>query len=70
MAKQKLFQYAAIWNPTEKQIKDDDAKAKIIVPLTTALAADDKSLSMKVIMEIPQDYKEQLEQVDICVRPF
>jgi hypothetical protein len=70
MSKSKLFQYAIIWHPTEKQVKDDGAKSKLVKALDTILATDDKSVLMTAAMNIPTEYKDQLDQVEIVVRPF
>jgi hypothetical protein len=70
MLKSRLFQYAVIWHPTEKQVKDDGAKSKLIKELSTILAVDDKSVLMSASMGIPTEYKDQLDQVEIVVRPF
>lgn len=70
MSESKLFQYAIIWHPTEKQVKEDGAKSKLIKELSTILASDDKSVLMYAAMDIPADYKDQLDQVKIVVRPF
>jgi hypothetical protein len=70
MLKSRLFQYAVIWHPTEKQVKDEGAKSKLIKELSTILAVDDKSVLMSASMDIPTEYKDQLDQVEIVVRPF
>ena len=70
MSKSKLFQYAIIWHPTEKQVKEDSTKSKLVKPLDTILAIDEKSVLMTAAMNIPAEYKEQLDQVEIVVRPF
>jgi hypothetical protein len=70
MPKSKLFQYAIIWHPTEKQVKEDSTKSKLVKPLDTILAIDEKSVLMTAAMNIPTEYKEQLDQVEIVVRPF
>jgi hypothetical protein len=70
MSKSKLFQYAIIWHPTEKQVKDDGTKSKLVKELTTILATDEKAVLMTASMNIPVEYKEQLDQVEIVVRPF
>lgn len=70
MPKSKLFQYAIIWHPTEKQVKEDSTKSKLVKPLDTILATDEKSVLMTAAMNIPTEYKEQLDQVEIVVRPF
>lgn len=65
-----LFQYAIIWHPTEKQVKDDDAKSKVLQEVTTILAKDVNEVNMIAAMEIPADMKKQLDQIQIAVRPF
>ena len=70
MSKSKLFQYAAIWHPTEKQIKEDGAKSKLIVEMQTILANDQQAVTMTAAMSIPAEYKDQLDQIEIAVRPF
>lgn len=68
--KSTLFQYAILWHPTEKQVKEEGAKAKVLVELTTILASDQQSVMMTAAMNIPNEYKEQLDQIDIAIRPF
>jgi hypothetical protein len=70
MSKSKLVQYAIICHPTVKQIKEDSTKSKLIQPLDTILATDEKAVLMTASMNIPVEYKEQLDQVEIVVRPF
>jgi hypothetical protein len=68
--KEQLFHFAILWHPTEKQIKDDGAKSKVVVEPKTILAADIEAVKMAAAMEIPSDYKTQLSQIQIAVRPF
>lgn len=70
MATSKLFQYAILWHPTEKQVKEDGAKSKVLVDLKTILAADTNSAAMAAAMEIPADKKSELDQIEIALRPF
>lgn len=70
MANSKLFQYAILWHPTEKQVKDDGAKSKVLVEPKTILAADQNSAAMAAAMEIPADKKNELDQIEIALRPF
>lgn len=65
----KLFQYAAIWEPSAEQIKGGE-KAKLIVDLKTVLCTDDKSAMVLAARDIPADYLGQLDQVQVVVRPF
>lgn len=70
MNKQKLFQYAILWHPTDKQVKEDGSKSKIIKELATIMAVDQNSANMSAAMEIPTEYKTELDQVEIAMRPF
>lgn len=66
----KLFQYAILWHPTEKEIKEEGTKSKVLVQPTTMLSNDANSANMAAAMPIPAEYKEQLDQIEIVMRPF
>ena len=70
MSKSKLFQYAILWHPTEKQAKEDGAKSKVLKDLSTILATDLEMVKMAAIMELAAEYKDQLDQIELAVRPF
>ena len=69
MEKATLFQYAIIWHPDKEQEKKGE-KSKVIVPPATILAKSQQVAQMIAIKAIPEEYAEQLEQVDIALRPF
>ena len=66
----RLFQFAAIWLPTEKQAKEDDMKPKLILEIQTILAKDEGQATLIAARRIPKDYEEKLDQVQVIVRPF
>lgn len=70
MANSKLFQYAILWHPTEKQVKDEGLKSKILVEPKTIMAVDQNGAAMAAAMEIPTDKKTELDQIEIVLRPF
>jgi hypothetical protein len=70
MTKSKLFEYAIIWHPTEKQQKEDGLKSKMVIEPKTILAVDQSSAGMAAAMEIPPEYRSQLDQVEIVIRNF
>jgi hypothetical protein len=70
MKKTTLFQYAILWHPTEKQTKEDGLKSKVLVEPKTILAESQPSALMAAAMEIPTDKKDQLDQIEILMRPF
>jgi hypothetical protein len=67
--KTKLFTYAIIWHPNEKEAKEG-SKSKIVVAPTHILAVDQNSAQLQAAVQIPDEYKVCLEQLDIAIRPF
>ena len=55
---------------TEKQSKDDGLKSKVLVEPKMILAESQPSALMAASMEIPTDKKDQLDQIEILMRPF
>ena len=70
MATAKLFQYAILWHPTEKQVKEEGLKSKILTELTTILAQDQSTASMSAVMQVPKDLQNELNQIEVVIRPF
>lgn len=69
MTNPKLFQTAVLFHPTEEQAKKGD-KSKIIVELKTILEKDEKTAAMKANFEIPEEYRDKLDQVEVVVVNF
>ena len=69
MAKFKLFQYVIIFEPTDKEIKEG-LKAKIIKDVVNVLAAEEKNVAILAAREIPAEYLDKLEQINIAICPF
>ena len=65
----KVFQYVILWSPTEKQ-EEDGLKSKLLKEVTTVLAKDEKTVALLASKQIPDEYNDQLDQVNIAVRPF
>ncbi len=65
----KLYQFAAIWNPNEEQKKNGE-RSKLIIEPKTIIAPDDKSAALIAGRDIPEAFLNQLEQVDLAIRPF
>jgi uncharacterized protein YrzB (UPF0473 family) len=70
MSTPKLFQYAILWHPTKKQIEDQWKKSYVLVQPTTILSTDLNSAAITAAMSIPQEYKDQIDQIEVCVKPF
>jgi hypothetical protein len=65
--KLKLFEYCILFHPNEK---DEGVKTEKIKGIDTVLAKDEKQAAILVSREIPSNYLDQLERVDIIIRPF
>ncbi len=67
----KVFEYV-VWID-EKKDKQTDAvvdPAVVIVSPTTVLAKDDGQVAMIAARQIPDEYADRLDRVQISVRPF
>lgn len=69
LVKSKVFETMVLWHPTADQFKNGQ-KSKIIVELKTTLEPDEKSAGMKAIKSIPDEFNDQLEQIEVVVKPF
>jgi len=65
----KLFEYAAIFNPTAKEVKEG-IKPEVVVKPTTVLAKNDKEVALVAARAIPESFSAKLDQVEIAFRPF
>ena len=73
MTKSKLFEYIILYHPKTKKDKDGNditEKTKLVVSPKSFLAKDEKEVSMIAAREIPGEYLDDLERVEIVVRPF
>lgn len=69
----KLYEYAVIFNPTATKDQNDRGekpKSELIVDVQRVLANSDKEAMMLAARSIPEKYTDQLERVEIALRPF
>ena len=69
MSKLRLFQTVILFHPTEEESKAGKNTIVVKEP-KTVLAKDDKAAAMKANLEIPTEYHEKLEQIEILVVNF
>lgn len=67
--KQKIFQYSILWHPNPAQIKEG-RKTTIISQPTNILSIDQQSATLAAAMTIPAEHREELDQIEIAIRPF
>jgi hypothetical protein len=65
----KIYQYAVVWHPDEDQEKEGK-KSEIIINPDYLLAKDERSALITLSRNIPEKYLDQLDQLEIAIRPF
>lgn len=65
----RLYQYAAILEPTENE-EEQGITAKLVLPITTILAKDDSAAILLAGRDIPVEYLDKLDRIQVVVRPF
>lgn len=69
--KKKLFQFAVIYHEViERDNKKDDVASKMVIEPKTILATDEKVALLQIAKQIPDEYQEKLQDVEILLRPF
>jgi len=67
--KSTLFEYAVVWHPDELQEKEGKKSILVDGP-KSMLAKEEKAVFMTAVSLLPDEYKDQLDQIDVIVRPF
>lgn len=69
----KLYTYLAIYHPRETKDaggNDITEKSKLIIPPTDILATSEKIVATTASRQIPDEYADKLEEVEVLIRPF
>lgn len=64
-----LYQYCMLLHPKEKDGEFEGETTMLIEP-RTVLAKDEKQAAIKIARKIPDNQMENLDRIDIVVRPF
>lgn len=65
-----LFMYAVLLHPKKKKDDDYEGETKILVEPDIILAKDERQAGIKVARKIPEDQLDNLDRIDILVKPF
>ena len=65
----KLFQYAVILHPTEEERKAGGVSI-IVIPVTAVLARDQQGAILEAARDIPEEYMDRKDRLEVAVRPF
>lgn len=66
----KLFEYAMLLHPKADAEGKEEGKTVILKGVSCVLARDEKQVGILAAREIPSDHIEELDRVEIIVRPF
>lgn len=67
----KIYEYAVIYEPSEEAREDDKTlKPLLIVDVKRVLAGGDQEVTIIASRDIPAEYIDKLDQVEIAIRPF
>lgn len=69
----KIYEYAVIYNPLptkEQNDRGEKPKSELIVDVKRVLSNNDKEAMMLAARDIPQEYTDKLDRVEIALRPF
>lgn len=66
----KLFEYAVFKDDKLDKEGDITESAVVLVPPTTVLAKDDKQVGMLAARAIGDEHMDDLDRIQIVVRPF
>lgn len=62
----KLFEYAIIFNPKDSKKE----KTQLLKSVSTVLATTQNNATILASREIPKEYLDRLDEVEVAVRPF
>ena len=69
----KLFQYAILHHPLptkEQTERGETPRSAVVKDITNVVARDEKEVLMIAAREIPAEYLDKLDRVEIALRPF
>jgi len=68
--KQRLFQFAVLFHEKIEKASKEEVKSKEILGIKTILATDEKVALLQIAKQIPDEYSDKLQDVEILIRPF
>ncbi len=72
MSNGKVFEYVILFHDKPTKVGDDvvQAPSVLLVDVKRVVATSDKSVAIMAAREIPEEYVDRLDQIEVCVRPF
>lgn len=69
----KLYEFAAVHHPKatkDAQGNDTTPKDALVVEVTRVLAGSDKEVAILAARQIPDNFIDRLDEVEVVIRPF
>lgn len=69
----KLYQYAVLYTPIQTKDQADRGekpKTVIVVDIKSVVANSDAEVGMLAARELPPEYADKLDQIQVAIRPF
>jgi len=68
----KIFEYAVLYHPKPHKVGDDSVTdpSLLVIDVKRVIANKDSEVAIMAARDIPTEYLDKLEQVEIVVRPF
>jgi len=69
----RIFEYAVLYHPKSTKKGEEEGTTKVselIVDVKRVVAKDEKSVAIMAARDIPPQYDDKLDQVEIAIRPF
>lgn len=66
MSKKRLFEYAVLHH----QKVEEETETCLLIKPTIELAKDERSLGMMIARKLPENLLDDLDNVEIIIRPF
>lgn len=72
MAKGQIFEYGVLFHPKAKDgDKEGGAlKSELLVDVKRVIAGSEEEVAAIAVRELPAEYMDKFDQVDIQIRPF
>ncbi len=66
----RLYEYAALLHPTEKEMEEDAKPSEVITEPTTIIAPNEQAAMIQAARALPEEVLDKLDRVEIALRPF
>lgn len=70
MGRLRLFQVAVVWHPDTSKEEEEKMDSIVLTEPYTTLEKDETTLAYKIVRKLDEKYIDQMNQIEIIIRPF